>query len=1263
MGKKKEKPEPDGKITYEVIQDAVNWHILKKLDEKFPIPSDFVIPSEKFHSMLLAELNNMRSGCTVIVAAPGMGKSTYLSFLYDRFKENGLPIIRHHYYLSERDGTIGRCNPENIAESLMNEIKVKYPESLGSLRFNNANFNDLSTWLAKSGEFFSKLEKALYVIIDGLDHVWQESQPTNGLERLFEHIFPTANGIVVIIGMQPISDEKIPRRLLQASPREKWLQLPPLDIKAMKQWVRNHTDTINLPDDTLQRNNILDMLAQDFHKKTGGFPLYLRFALNLIEHEKREINYNTVDDLPDFSQNGVLGYYTLLLQNLPEEQKQILYLLTVCSFPLKQNEIVECLEPKIALTTITNSIRKTKYLLKEDFAGLTLFHNSLRVFLQQQSDYPEYANMFRHLISNWVDNKAPEFLKQQYSWIMKAELGDNEPLILGPNRKWVIQAVAKLFPRTGISQVLSKSALAALENRNFARVIDVSFLLDYYNTIFEYWPVSLENLFYSQLTVNDDVHFSRSMVSDISLFTHKQLLLLSEHNIAEQELLKYCFNELDERQKGNRYDKYRRNYEQDESLLNSFIGSAALLDQDSFLQFANRLLNVKDPEISVAIEILCRALRKNKKSISLRKLLELPFSHKETNIILQYAILLSFEEKFDLSNEVLFNSKNPFAAIYASINELNDYSNGLIKLPSAVLFETLKDNPYSEEFNVKKTLYDTFFIFLANHLWQCSDRNDQWIEELPNVWLKQLIIIFNGATKELSESLRGKQQVKFDWLYKKVDVLRKPNWTKDHHLAVFGVYAENAIHQIVLDLFSIMNKIDDSKVTKPELENAFSTQYCIPWNLIDALNSHKSRLLSDEALDWCKAKLEIYLDSSINPFNERAIKYGQIANLLALHNHKKSCKNFVEKSSENLLAYGGHKDLTLSLTLDTIKLFYENKMSEAKEMLRRIIPAILSVKVYTDGDETKHLVRVLGDIISKYETDLLFSHYNWLVSHNESYNAQELINSIIENSDLSDPMNISLVKNNLDYKGLSLLRKRAKTDGSARDLLSSIGQPIDERSQLNNCDKTEEKSSALKYHDLPDPEEFPPEKFRDYMNLAKFNFYSKDIVEIWIRYWMNTPQKVLAYESLKSELERGMVFDAYDSLFELALTVAGKEEAYPWLVKAHIKRYGWNRFYSHDSATKRWSIIKQLYPTLWLQFIDDTLKPMFSKDRWMFVSAHIFEVLIEYFLFFDKGELAKVCGIQAVRSVQELVSPMILPKPTWLSEEQQNKSSKSVFYS
>lgn len=327
-------------------------------------------------------------------------------------------------------------------------------------------------------------------------------------------------------------------------------------------------------------------------------------------------------------------------------------------------------------------------------------------------------------------------------------------------------------------------------------------------------------------------------------------------------------------------------------------------------------------------------------------------------------------------------------------------------------------------------------------------------------------------------------------------------------------------------------------------------------------------------------------------------------------------------------------------------------------MIRRIIPAILSVKVYTDRDETKHLIRVLGDIFSKYEPDLLFSHYNWLISHNEDFNAKELINSIIENSDLNNPMNMSMVQNHLDYKSLSLLRKRARTDEAARNILISIGQPIDESSPLTYEYNKEQKLNTLKYHDLPNPSDFPPEKFREYMYLAKTNLYPRDIVEPWINYWKHTAQKVSAYDCIKIELERGLIFDEYDSLFELALEVSGKEEAYPWLVKAHIKRYGWDRFYSHDSATKRWSIIKQLYPTLWLQFIDDTLKPLFSNDRRMFVSAHIFEMLTEYFLFFDSKELAKVCAMQAVRSVQELVSPVTLPEPTWLSEEQHNKSSK-----
>jgi hypothetical protein len=64
----------------------------------------------------------------------------------------------------------------------------------------------------------------------------------------------------------------------------------------------------------------------------------------------------------------------------------------------------------------------------------------------------------------------------------------------------------------------------------------------------------------------------------------------------------------------------------------------------------------------------------------------------------------------------------------------------------------------------------------------------------------------------------------------------------------------------------------------------------------------------------------------------------------------------------------------------------------------------------------------------------------------------------------------------------------------------------------------------------------------------------------------------------------------------------------------------------------------------------------------MFISAHIFEMLTEYFLFFDSKELAKVCAIQAVRSVQELVSHVTLPEQLGCWKNNITSQVNSVFY-
>ena len=108
----------------------------------------------------------------------------------------------------------------------------------------------------------------------------------------------------------------------------------------------------------------------------------------------------------------------------------------------------------------------------------------------------------------WLDKKAPEYIKWQYQWLIQAENGNEESLLFGTNRKWMINSISKAFPRDNILKILSKSALAALKKQDIARVVKTAFLLDYYYNIFEIQTGTVDNLFLAQSLVTEDKAFS-----------------------------------------------------------------------------------------------------------------------------------------------------------------------------------------------------------------------------------------------------------------------------------------------------------------------------------------------------------------------------------------------------------------------------------------------------------------------------------------------------------------------------------------------------------------------------------------------------------------------------------------------------------------------------------------------------------------------------------------------------------------------------------
>jgi hypothetical protein len=161
-------PPPNGTITLGVVRSAGGWYQFQSLPQQFEIPKDYVLPPQNFHKEFVQHLLSLKKGCLVLTASPGVGKSTYLSYLYEQLVKNNVPVIRNHYFLSLSDKTVRRLDSHRVSESLMSDIENNFPEALGESSVRNPTPALLATWIDCCGQYFTQQKKALIIIIDGL---------------------------------------------------------------------------------------------------------------------------------------------------------------------------------------------------------------------------------------------------------------------------------------------------------------------------------------------------------------------------------------------------------------------------------------------------------------------------------------------------------------------------------------------------------------------------------------------------------------------------------------------------------------------------------------------------------------------------------------------------------------------------------------------------------------------------------------------------------------------------------------------------------------------------------------------------------------------------------------------------------------------------------------------------------------------------------------------------------------------------------------
>ncbi|WP_270171036.1 ATP-binding protein [Paenibacillus sp. SYP-B4298] len=1243
-------PEPNGEITLSQVRAAARWYQLQSLPQQFEIPEDYVLPSEEFHTDFISEITASSEGCYVLTASPGMGKSTYLSYLYDSLESDGYPVIRHHYFLSTTDRTVGRLDSLKVAESLMNDILTKYPLSLQGLETNNPNPKHFSEWINSAAKYYSDKSKALIVIIDGLDHVWRDQGTADELNKLFENLIPIPHGIIIILGTQPVDETMLPTRLTTTVPRDRWLEIPLLDITAVIEWLQKQeiSDELFDSDDDRINEYRLNQLASAFHEKTTGNPLHLRYSLKSLLEQNKQINTENISSLPECSHEGIIGYYRTLWQRLSEQSRSILHLFAACPFLWPDQGIIDCLDPQMQrIAEVREGLRMIRHLLIFDTLGMRPYHSSLIVFVQGQEGFEDYSIRLKRMALDWLQESAPEYLRWAYTWRLEADLGNVESLINGPDRKWVVDSIRKKRPTKEISTILGMSAWYAILQGDLSKFIELGLLRDYHHAIQDERPETFHSVTRTQLLLQEDSYLSPLLIQNISGLSETEIEALAEVEYIKGNInaVEICFNELN-----NRLAK-----KQDSSSWNRVAKVSLKLAALNDIEPKKVLKFCVETNSEELIPDYAEALSGFKLLSPLRELVVKIKDHssiKEIDQVLRCLSLLAIEDEINIGHIQQDFNQNAYIAIYSVLKDgIIDYT---VKFPETSILKLKEYELYRYENELVWFFQTTFFCLLANHLMNKSESNIAWMRSNVsiNTWPKQLLSIFNDIAKDLAVELIKKDPPVFGWFYERMSDLDLPNWPEDRDVYEFGKYAKKAIDFIGLDLQRIFMSIKPQQyISIDDFNFAITSGYFYVWNWIPAYLKNNRDIVSPEAAQWLINREQGNLNSSIDTFSERADCYAKLSNLASFHKLRDKTIPLLDLCCENLYAHGDHKDMLLFGALELIQLCHKHNIGEVRKWLESLIIPIIQISDFTDGDETRHLPIEIGEVLSEVWPEVLKDYYLELCNREKYYEAEQAFRNYIKIMEYDNKINVAIAKTAIDSESLQILNQLANDGNERAEIVLSFNKQYKIAGHSKEVVNTKAPVVEKPTVSFPNPEKYPPSDFGMYLHTVReYSSYKEGAIVHWFNYWLSKNADD-AYSIIKEEFERGRRLVDYDTLFNLIRSHFGSAEAYQWLVEAHKEGYGWFRYVSSRSNEEiRWAYIVRFYPQRWLEFIIDTFKERGSEPWRKVGTRNTFVRLTQYCVVTGHQDIAEIVAHKTMDTIKSFLSPLNFPRVEWRSD-------------
>jgi hypothetical protein len=370
--------------TIPVTVDQISQYIQLRIDfgkiaQEFPVDPEKLIERKTFLDEFIEFIQCRR--VSVLVGAPGTGKSWFIDGAISTLRKNGTPVIHHYCYVSPLDRNVNRRINQNVLYgNLVAELLKIAPHLQEQHRpFYSATRESFEALLKRASEELN----GICIVVDGLDHITRV---------LHQHPEISSTEAKILEDLSTLSLPENVHLILSAQPgphvsffatQDNTMMIPPWQKEDVSKLLKTSLPLLAVA------NPNWDEVVNVFYEKSAGNPLYLTYLINDFSESFKKDSFLNIKIFLESKitlDGDIATYYEHLLATAQGEgaTEASARLLGLVEFALTEKDIAGILGPLAApLSEVKKSLNILLPVLTffESQGGYRIYHESFRRFV------------------------------------------------------------------------------------------------------------------------------------------------------------------------------------------------------------------------------------------------------------------------------------------------------------------------------------------------------------------------------------------------------------------------------------------------------------------------------------------------------------------------------------------------------------------------------------------------------------------------------------------------------------------------------------------------------------------------------------------------------------------------------------------------------------------------------------------------------------------------------------------------------------------